>query len=220
MIDLFESAQHRIAGEIVELLAAQIIVASLHVADVELAFAIGEKRLLEERNIFMKKLLLQIFRACRDDDALAGADDRQQIGERLAGAGSRLDDQVAPFLECLFDGLRHLQLAAAKLVGGMSFREHAAGREKLVERESGSRSFGMRRGMGGRGHGVSIIAGWAAQLISASSQANFEQKETISTRRDRRAAQRRQIDALQPSDWIAARDCRRRAGHHARSPLW
>src|SRR4051812_2146770 len=37
MLDLFQTAQHWLIGKIVELLAAQIVVAPLHVADVQLA---------------------------------------------------------------------------------------------------------------------------------------------------------------------------------------
>src|SRR5208283_4842628 len=49
--------------------------------------------------------------------------------------------------------LCHLQLAATELIGWVRFREHAAGRKELVERESRAGRYGM----GGRGHRVSII---------------------------------------------------------------
>ena len=121
MIDLFQSAQHGIRREVVELPAAQIIAASLHVADVQLALAIGKKRLLEKRNIFVKELLLQVFCTGRDDHPFAGANYRQQISERFASTGAGLDDQVALLFERLFHRLGHLQLPAAKLVGRMRF---------------------------------------------------------------------------------------------------
>src|SRR5208282_360062 len=47
VFDFFQSAEHGLIGEIDELFAAQIIVASLHVADAELAVAFGEERALE-----------------------------------------------------------------------------------------------------------------------------------------------------------------------------
>jgi hypothetical protein len=51
---------------------------------------------------------LQILRAGRDDDALfvfARATQRgQQVGERLAGAGAGLDDEVALVCEALLEG--------------------------------------------------------------------------------------------------------------------
>jgi hypothetical protein len=39
----------------------------------------------------------------------------------LTRAGAGLNDQVALLGDCLFYGLGHLELAAAKLVGGMRF---------------------------------------------------------------------------------------------------
>ncbi len=116
-------------GQVVELLAAKIIAAALHVADAQLA-----QMLLQKRNIFVEELLLQCLGAGRDDDALAGANDRQQIRQRLAGAGARFDDQVPLLLQCLLDGLGHLQLSAAKLVRRMRARQQASGAEELVER--------------------------------------------------------------------------------------
>jgi len=48
--------------------------------------------------------------------------------------------------------LRHLELAAAKFVGRMRFREHAGGSKELVEGRSGS----GRRGMGNGSHRESL----------------------------------------------------------------
>src|ERR1019366_1566190 len=73
MIDLLQPAQHRISGEVVKLLAAQIIVTALHVADAQLALAAGEKRLLQKRDILVEELLLQVLRTGGDDDAFARA---------------------------------------------------------------------------------------------------------------------------------------------------
>ena len=93
VVDLLQPVQHRLVGEVVELLAAQIIAAALHVADAQLA-----QVLPQEGNVLEEELLLQGLGAGGDDDALAGANDRQQVRQRLAGAGAGLDDQVAALL--------------------------------------------------------------------------------------------------------------------------
>jgi hypothetical protein len=54
VFNLLQSAEHGLVGEIVELLATQIIAAAFHVANAQLALAIGKKRLLQKRNIFVK----------------------------------------------------------------------------------------------------------------------------------------------------------------------
>ncbi len=135
VLDLLQAAEHRLIGQVVELLAAQIVVAPLHVTDFELAFAVGKKRLLEKRNILVEELFLQILGSGGNDDSLAGANDGHQVGQGLARAGAGFDDQVTLLFQRLLDGLRHLQLSAAKFVGGMSARKHSAGREELVERD-------------------------------------------------------------------------------------
>ena len=81
-------------------------------------------------------------------DALAGANHRQQICQRFPGAGAGLDDQVALLFEGFFYCLRHLQLAAAKLVRGMRLCQQASRCEELVERESGGARRGIGYGMG------------------------------------------------------------------------
>ena len=134
LFDLFQAAQHRLVGQVVELLAAQIVVAPLHVADVQLAFAVGKKRLLEKRNIFVEELFLQILGSGGNDHALARANHGHQVSQRLAGAGAGFDDQVTLLFQRLLDRLRHLQLSAAKFVGRMRARKHSARREELVQR--------------------------------------------------------------------------------------
>ena len=146
MLDLFQSAEHGLVGEVVELLAAQIVVAPLHVTDVELAFAVGKKRLFEKRDIFVEELFLQILGSGGNDDALAGTDDGHQVGQRLARAGAGFDDQVTLFFQRLLDRLRHLQLSPAKFVGGMGARKHSARREELVERNVAFPGVGRRDG--------------------------------------------------------------------------
>ena len=115
--------------QVVKLFAAEIIAAALHVADAQFA-----QMLFEKRNVFVEQLLLQGLGAGRDDDALARANDRQQVRQRLAGAGAGFDDQVPLLLQRQLDGFGHLQLSAAKLVGRMRARQQSAGAEELVER--------------------------------------------------------------------------------------
>src|SRR5271157_5532126 len=57
VLDLFEAAEHGLVGEINKLLAAEIIIAALHVTDAEFAISIRKKRTLQSRNIFKEKLL-------------------------------------------------------------------------------------------------------------------------------------------------------------------
>ena len=57
---------------------------------------------------------------------------RHQVGQRLAGAGAGLHDQVALIGEGRFHGLRHFHLAGPELVVGMPLGERAAAAEELT----------------------------------------------------------------------------------------
>ncbi len=87
----FQAGEYGILIGIVNLLAAGVVIAALHVADFE---GTG-KMLLQERDVFEEKLLLQILGAGGDDDALAGLQGRNKVGEGFSGAGAGFDDQVA-----------------------------------------------------------------------------------------------------------------------------
>ena len=126
--DLFQPGEHRSVLGVVDLLAAGVIIAPLHVADLKGAREV----LLEERDVLEEKLLLEGFGPGGDDDALAGEQGRHQVGERLAGTGARLDDQVALIGEGGFHGLGHLHLAGPELVIGMPFGQRPAAAEKLA----------------------------------------------------------------------------------------
>ena len=93
-----------------------------------------KQRVLQKWNVFVEKLFLQILRAGRDDDALARANHRQQIGQGFSRAGAGFHDQVPLFFQRLLDRLRHLQLPAPKFIRRMRAREHSARGEELVER--------------------------------------------------------------------------------------
>ena len=129
---LFRSlAQLRSALRILE----QALLALRHVhaaqADVVVAADRGHRGPLErqhrvqERQVLLLELLLQPDRARRHDDgpftlvAVRVHRGRQQVGERLAGAGARLGDQVAARRERALDGVGQL----APEIGRASCRE-------------------------------------------------------------------------------------------------
>ena len=76
---------------------------------------------------------------------LPGAQRRQQIGQRLAGARPGFHDQVAILVERPLHRLRHLQLPPAKLIGQLRARQHSAGRKEVVKRGQRGRGLGSGR---------------------------------------------------------------------------
>ncbi len=154
LLDLLQAVQHRLIRQVVKLFAAQIIVAPLHVADREAGTRrIPVQRLLEKRDVLVEELFLQILCSSRDDDALARANHRHQIRQRLPRARACFHNEVPLFFQRLLDRLRHLQLAATEFVRWMRAREHSAGGEELVERgilTAGNGAVGgrSRRGLG------------------------------------------------------------------------
>ena len=114
VLDFDESGQGRALLGFVELLAAEVVVAALHVGHVERAVEIP----FEERDVLVVELLLQVLRAGRDDDAFAAGDDRNQVGEGFPRAGAGLDQQMTPFGEHRFDLLGHGELPGPELVMG------------------------------------------------------------------------------------------------------
>ncbi len=85
----------------------------------------------EERDVLLEQLLLKCDRVGRDDDLFLvldrRLDRRDQVGEALAHAGSRLDHQVAGPLDRARDPLGHLDLLGAMFVGWQSSRDGATG---------------------------------------------------------------------------------------------
>ena len=65
LVDLFEAVEQRVVAESVELVAAEIVGAALHVADLERA-----EKGFEEGDVLEEELLLKVFCAGGDDDAL------------------------------------------------------------------------------------------------------------------------------------------------------
>jgi hypothetical protein len=116
LADLFEAGKQRRIAQRVELVLAEVVVASLHVADLERA-----EDGFEEGDVLEVELLLKVLCSGGDDDALlafAGeAECGEEVGERFSGSGSGFDDQVALVGEGFFDGAGHLVLALAVLEG-------------------------------------------------------------------------------------------------------
>jgi hypothetical protein len=178
VLNLLQAAQDGLPGKVIELLAAQIIVAALHVTHVQPAGAVWEQRLFEKRDILVEELLLQILCAGRNNHALARTNYGDEIRQSLPGSGASLDDEVTFFFEGLLYRLRHLELAAAKFIRGMGARQHAAGGEELVKRDVVFLGGGddWRCGLRDRSHRVSIISHWTAEGGDVAS--NFLQSPT------------------------------------------
>ena len=127
----FETFEDRLLPGVVDLLAAGVVVPSLHVADGQVAAQV----LLEERHVLVEELLLQVLGAGGDDHALAGEDGGDQVGERLAGAGAGLDDEMPPLGQRGLDRLGHLKLPGPELETRMATRKQSRAREELAHRE-------------------------------------------------------------------------------------
>ncbi len=127
--DLFQAAQHRLLLGVVDLLAAGVVGAALHVGRAQLSHV-----LLQKGDVLEVELLLQILGAGGDDDAFAGKDGRDQVGQRLAGTGAGLDDQVLFLGQRGFHGLRHLKLALAVLIVRMPLTQKALAAKELANR--------------------------------------------------------------------------------------
>ena len=112
LVDLFKAVEEWVVSERVEFVAAEIIAAAFHVADLQ-----RTQEGFEEGDVFEEELFLEIFGAGGDDDALlalAGhAKGGQEVSESFAGTGAGFDDEVTFVFEGLFDGTGHLVLTAA-----------------------------------------------------------------------------------------------------------
>ena len=129
MVNLFQAIQDGLVAQGIQLIAAEIIRPALHVADAQ-----RSQQRLQKGHVAEKELLLQILGSGGDNDPLPGAQCRQQVGQRLAGPGARFDDQMLAFLQAAFHRPRHIQLPAPELIGQRGAREHASGREEVVQR--------------------------------------------------------------------------------------
>jgi hypothetical protein len=151
LVDLLQSIQDWVISQRVELVAAEVVGAALHVADFERA-----EEGFEEGDVFEVELFLEIFCAGGDDDALVAfageTEGGQEVGEGFAGSGAGFDDEVTLFFEGGLDGSGHVVLAAAVLEGEGGAGEDATGREEVVEVGKILRRGGRNRDGGGGGH--------------------------------------------------------------------
>ena len=100
----------------------------------------------QPRDVALDELVLEREGRGRDHDAAVVEQRRHEVGERLAGAGAGLDDEVAPLAERVADRLGHRDLARPLLAAQRLHR----GREHLADR-------GSHR-VGGRGHRCTLSA--------------------------------------------------------------
>src|ERR1017187_719408 len=141
--DLFQPGEYRLLIGVVNFLRAGVVIAALHVADLERP----RKMLLKERHVLKEELFLQILGAGGDHDALARKQRRDQIGERFSRARAGLDNQMPFFGEGRFHGFGHLHLALTELIVRVPFGERAVPGKELP------RARGPRL----NGHGDSLI---------------------------------------------------------------
>ena len=88
---------------------------------------IRREMLLQEGHVLLEQLLLERFGCCRNDHAAPAANRGNQIGKRLSGAGTRFDDHMLVFCECVIGELRHGKLRRPELVSRMAFFEQPTG---------------------------------------------------------------------------------------------
>ena len=128
--DLFEAVEDRLLFGIVDFLAAGVVAAALHVAGAQRA-----QVLFQERNVLEEELFLQILGAGGNHHALAGENRRDQIRQRLAGAGAGFDNQVLLFGQRGFDGFGHGELPGAKFVVRVPFGKQSLTAKELAHGE-------------------------------------------------------------------------------------
>ena len=153
------------AGELIELVQAQIVRAALHARSGEG----NAQRFTQSGNVLEENLLLKVLGARGDEDALAAQDRRNEIGERLPGAGARFGEEDAALVEHVRDGRRHLELPGARLETGHGASQRAAGRK---DRSDGLHPGGDPRRPRGR-RGLRSYSGYSG---------NFRHNPSTSTR--------------------------------------
>jgi hypothetical protein len=147
-LDLAEVAHVlRIAEQPFARVALQMVVADVVGAALEQGHRHRHvQRRAHARQVAIEQLILQRLGAGRDDHLAPGEQRRDQIGERLAGAGARLGDQHAMAVQRLLDRQRQLELALARTVAGHGAGERPLGGEHV--RQTGAQ--GARPMAGGR----------------------------------------------------------------------
>ncbi len=113
-------------------IATEVVALALQYRDPHAAHVLGDGR-----GVLGGELVLEVLRGGRDDDALARHRGGNEVGERLADAGTGLDHGVAAPRERGRDGAHHLALSLTVL--------SAAGQILGDAVEQGERSLGVDR---------------------------------------------------------------------------
>src|SRR3972149_6361930 len=79
-------------GKLIVSAQTDVVGSSLH----ERSLKRHAQRLSQERKILVEELFLKVLGSGGNDHPLSGQDGGDEVGQRLAGAGSRLDQQLAP----------------------------------------------------------------------------------------------------------------------------
>ena len=129
--------------ELIEAMQAQIVRAPLHVGRRE-----GDaERVAQCGDVLEENLLLQGFRARRDEHALTAQKRGDEIGQRLPGAGSRLREEDAAPFEHSRDGGRHFDLPRTRLEIRHRADQFAIGGKRRDDAFA-ERGLGGRAGLG------------------------------------------------------------------------
>ena len=129
-VHLAEAGVRRPVTVRVESMQAEVVATPFHVGRGER----NAERLAEDRQVLEEDLLLEVFRAGRDEHALAAEDRGHEVGERLSGAGPGFGEQDAAAAERVRHGVGHLELAGTRFEPRQRGRQRAAGREGLADR--------------------------------------------------------------------------------------
>ena len=113
--------------EFLPLQTAEIVLPSLHAGHRDPA----SQNALELGQILVEELVLKVLGRRRDNDPLPAEQRRDEIGERLSDAGSRLDHQRTVSMQRLFDARRHLYLSGPVFEAGQRFGQHPVGAEEI-----------------------------------------------------------------------------------------
>src|ERR1700736_3790018 len=113
---------HKLATQLLEFVAAQIVIAALELNDA----GVGGERIEQLRNIFCEQLLLQGERRRGDDDALTRKYGGDKIAKRFPSACAGLHHDVHVLEKSAVDNFTHGDLRRAIFITGKNSRQKAA----------------------------------------------------------------------------------------------
>ena len=116
------------------------------------------QRVTHHWQVTLEKLILQCFRAGRDDDLAARKQRWNEIRQRLAGASAGFGDQLALRLNGVGDRFRHRQLLRARAIGGKFVCERS------VRAENPREFDGVQR--------LSLLRPWPAEVAKLTATAS------------------------------------------------